>query len=247
MEEKIPGIQIRKGGKLIETYWHYNKKKKAGLYKERNLTKKSVAYLFEPCTLEDGLLLKDIFLLLNTNLDIFKVIIGNWCSEFVQEGLKPLKGKEAEREIEFLELYSSLEKTMDQKTKFQTVDGGVFPELHGTGFVQKKDKYMSPENGGYLECKAGKRISYSVSFMSASELARLPIKLSDEIKIYDMDNQYCIHEILKGVSYSLGQILYGIIWELSFYGPPVDRNQKEKELKEAVKSIEKKIDEEKIN
>lgn len=247
MEEKIPGIQIRKGGKLIETYWYYNKKKEVGSYLERNLTKKSVAYLFEPCTLEDGLLLKDIFVLLNTNLDIFNVIIGNWCSEFVQEGLKPFKGKETEREIEYLELYSYFEKWDNKDIKHQMVDGGVFPELHGTGFVQKKDKYMSPENGGYLECKAGKRISFSVSFLSASELAQLPIKLSDEIKIYDRDNWNKKPKIFKGVSYSLGQILYGVIWELSFYGPPVDRNQKEKELKEAVKSITKKINEEKIS
>ena len=57
MSEKL---QIRKGGKLFETKWIYDKEKKEGHYEDRDVTDHAYRFLFDICDLEEGITLKDM-------------------------------------------------------------------------------------------------------------------------------------------------------------------------------------------
>jgi hypothetical protein len=70
-------LQIRKGGKLVDTRWIYDREKDQGEYQEFDVTDKAVRHLFDICYLAEDVTLKDLFLLLNTNLEQFDLIFGN--------------------------------------------------------------------------------------------------------------------------------------------------------------------------
>lgn len=204
-------VRIQKGGKLIEFDWNGDKQK----YIKKDITKLAIAFLFNPCSFEKGSTLRDVFLLLDTNLKMFHVILGNWCDTVVKEGLKPLPKNYKETEIEYIEL--SYNKQLEVENKVKKLDGMGFPELHGIGFVQKTNRYALKSQGAYLECKAGKRMSFSIALSPPNELSLLPIKLNKTFKIF---NDFKCIEKYEDNQFTLGQILYGIFWELTFYGPP---------------------------
>jgi hypothetical protein len=70
-----------------------------------------------------------------------------------------------------------------------------------------------------------------------------PVKLAQKMIIHDevernqksKDNDPVA--IFEKSVYTLGDILYGIIWELSFHGGPKQRDEKSEELKESVDKI----------
>jgi hypothetical protein len=141
-----------------------------------------------------------------------------------------LKGESKEKSsIEYLELYWNLYKEGNQR-----LSSYAFPSIHGIGFVQKEDLYQNQ----ILMCKAGERIAYAVELTPVNELAYLPIKLASELII--TDQSYKPEDNLKfaNCDYTLGQILYGIVWELSFFGNPTSRNKMVDELTSRIKGIE---------
>ena len=62
-------VEIKKGGKLIQT--------EVECSQEQDVTDSAVRFLFDCCTLEDGVTLRDIFLLLDSELDLFDLVLGN--------------------------------------------------------------------------------------------------------------------------------------------------------------------------
>lgn len=234
-------IELRKGGKLIEIKWVYDKAKGEGEYQEFDITKQAIRHLFEVCELEEGVTLKDIFLLLNTELDIFDAVIGNWCKDIVTEGLtQPEKPYDLSTydpdQIEYLELVYTPEYDLDGDDK-DVLYGIHRPDFGGVGVV------LQAENEHH---KAGERIAWGVSFTPSNELINIPVKLSDKFSIYEgilkWDKTSTGDRVLASFSnptYTLGGILEGIIWELSFHGGPGSRKIRKDELDEAVKSIKK--------
>lgn len=222
-------LEIRKGGKLVETKWVYDDVAEVGAYHEFDRTDKVFRYLWDICELEEGVTLKDIFLLLNTDLDIFDVIIGNWCKDIVTEGLtqpeKPYDlSKYDPEQIEYLELYYTPEYS---DNKYGThIYGFHRPDFGGVGVVLQND-------GDMEYYKKGDRISWGICMTPTNELINIPVKLSDKFDIcHDILNK----EVKRGEAYpppiasfknpeyTLGCILHGIIWELSFHGGPEKRD-----------------------
>lgn len=72
----------------------------------------------------------------------------------------------------------------------------------------------------------GEIIAYTLSFLPVYKIAHLPVKLGP-VRLEDGTT----HK----TTYTLGKILHGILWELSFYGPPENRDAKGEELREIVK------------
>jgi len=198
-------LAIKKGGKLFKTKWVYDEEKDEGGYVTTDVTDEAPTRLFNTCTLDDDVTLKDILLLLNTNLGIFDLIIGNWCKEIVEEGLKkqPIK----EDKIEYLELYWCV--VRDKIENKDTFSENIFPRFHGHGY----------------EDKNGQRTPYGIAFSPVNQLVNLSLKLSNEYVIINDMNWKEEPKIYKGPSYSLGHILYGVIWELSFHGDPINRDK----------------------
>jgi hypothetical protein len=224
-------IRISKGGKLIETNWVYDKEKNDGKYIDQDVTKYAIRRLMEPCTLGAGVTLRDVFELINTELEIFDLIIGNWCKEIVTEGLvgEPKKvGFYDPGEIEYLTLGYYASYNSIKKSNFA---GFHRPDFGGVGWELKENIYFDwedPHTGEKeIEHHMGSRISWGVSFTPANELADLPLILEPLMKVYESDTEGSnyMSELFtfKDPEYTLFGIIQGIIWELSFHGSPQDR------------------------
>ena len=242
-------LEIRKGGKLIETRWVFDEVKDHGSYQDFDVTDQAIRKLFEICELEQGVTLKDIFLLINTELELFDAVIGNWCKEIVTEGLnKPAKPYDLTKydpeQIEYLELKYAPEYS-DNVDEGKHLYGFSRPDFGGVGVVLKND-------GDIDHFKKGERIPWGVSFIPTNELINIPVKLSDTFEVYPsiLNKNYKNNPSkklqpeakFKGPEYTLGGIVYGIIWELSFHGGPNQRDNFYKDLKNQVEEIEKGVE-----
>jgi len=241
----IEGLEIRKGGKLIKLYTEYNEQTEECENKEEDITDLAPKFVFEKCTLEDGVTLKDIFTIINEHMTFFEVLIGNWCTEIVEEGLnKKAKDWSLEpyhEQIDYLELRWQLRHDVDYEDSNKTILAGFsFPDFHGVGVELKEDKMFE---WGEVEWPKGERIPWGISFSAANDLISLPVKLEQHIDICNDDVKapagkwgFPMHS-WDGCEYTLGQILYGIIWEMSFMGGPKDREKKSKEIMQAADDV----------
>lgn len=234
-------LEIRKGGKLIETKWIYDKVAKQGAYHDIDRTDQAIRNLFEVCELAPDVTLKDIFLLLNSEIDIFDAVIGNWCKEIVTEGLtapeKPYDLNVYDPEqIEYLELRFTPEYESDGDGTEDYLQGFTRPDFGGTGVELRND-------GDQEHYSKGDRIPWGISFTPANELINIPVRLAKDVAIYEgilksksgqMPNKLAE---FKNPSFTLGQILEGIIWEMSFHGGPDKRDAFNKDLRETVDKI----------
>ena len=220
-------LEIRKGGKLIDTRWIYDREAKKGEYIEFDVTDDAIHYLFKICCLEKGLILKDLFLLLNKYLDVFDLIFGNWLKEIVTEGLtkeaKPY-GEYHKDNIEYLELYWVIYK--DENT-FQGYD---YPEFNGVGYELREDANIFE--------KKGTRINWGVSYSPGNNLINIPLKLNNKFIIWD-ETKFKEITSFDNATFTLANIIYGVIWEMSWNGNPEDREEKHKELHNVIKEIKK--------
>jgi hypothetical protein len=215
---------LKKGGVLIQEH-------KDG---DRNYSDLASECLFDVCTLGENVTLADVFFLINRNLDKLSPILGNWCEEYVKEGLK-IHPIDRESEIEFLELYWYLE--TDEYTKGKPSLGGLnFPRFHGIGFLHEEDFY---DKWKTLMYEKGTRTNYAVELTPTYELARLPLKLSTELVL---SKDWKTEQTYHNPDFTLGHILYGIMWELSFCGPPAKRDDTRVALVEAAKGITESFD-----
>jgi len=231
-------LRITKSGKLIKNEWEplddNDDDNTKYDYVDTDVTDSAFRRLFEQCELEEGVTLKDILLLLDEHIEIFDLVLGNWCKDFVAEGLdgvqKPYGAYDKEA-IEYLELR--------YRVNYDPTEGlyGLTRlDFGGVGYVLRED----PEDD--FGHKKGERIPWGVSFTPVNELANIPIRISNEYAIYNDDIQDNVAwgtELFKGNSpeTTLGQILEGIVWELSWHGPPKKRDVFGDSLKETVEKI----------
>ena len=165
-------VVLRSGGKLFNVRLdpkneHHNK----------DITDQAICYLFSNLELDSDITLRDVFLLLNSNLDLYSVIFGNWTEEYVKEGLlePQIKFKSKMR----LELsYYIINDNYD-------LSGNLMPDLHG---FELND--------------AGKEIIVGVETLSANLLASLPLSLNttgvisditggEELEVINYRNIFC--------------------------------------------------------
>lgn len=243
-------LTIAKGGKLLQTEWVYDDEKEEGSYVTSELDDfAATGLLFEHCELADDITLRDIFLLLEKNLDFYQVVIRNWVEELVREGLDgPTVPDNESPYIDYLELYWHFEGSKFEGKR--TLGGYSFPEFHGVSKALTEEELKD-----YPGFKAGDVINIAVDFTPTNKLMDLPVKLKKKPWIAEDDldidfktadkqevlNSYWSTDSYDDCIYTLGHILYGIIWELSFCGSPKDRDDKAEMLKERVESIKEEI------
>lgn len=196
-------------------------------------------YLMEETVLADGLILRDVFLLVEKHVDFCATVFGCWTKEITLEGLKKTRkkrGPEADNEpsIEYLEVCWEIEaSTLHQESSIS----GLFPEFGGRGSWNEKigAKKHKKQYGGI-----------SLSLTPANQLAPYPLKLNRTVSVYstNYDNLKASHDpLVAGIgSFTLLQILYAIYWELSFHGSPRQRRYKLRALQEMVASVKAKAD-----
>jgi len=231
-EEKV-GVTLTKNSELVETYYEYDETLKKGLYKQKIIDTFPSANILHDMDfyLEEGITLKEVLLYLSKDIELWDFLIGNWCKDLVTEGLK---GKEIEEtSLEYLELYWGFEIEKYETNEAPQVSAGKKMELHAKG---KKDSYGAD--------------TYSLLFSKINNIVNLPLKIKKDVTLDTTD--YSSSPVNFKVTYlgdctpSLFQVIYGIFWELSFYGSSESKENKRKELEGIVEEIKDKLNKEKL-
>ena len=181
-------------------------------------------YLHDEVEFEDDITMRDFFLLVEKNLDVFGMIFGNWIDEYTNEALhKEPKLKEKTSPNDTLD-YVRLQWKIRHDKKELNVPS--MPEFDGFSIAVEDDKYY----------KKGEEIHWGMDFTPVNSYIDKPLKLVNTVIIYDEttneETQYFTD------SFTLYQVVLGIVWEISFLGGPADRDEKNKELEEMMKRIE---------
>lgn len=223
-------IRISKNGKLFEETW---KKKKQ---KDIDISNDLYNNLFNVCHIEEGVNLKDILLLVKNWCQVLSPILTsspNWLQEIVDEGLsKPFEDKGDE--VKYLQL-SWQGEVRKYKNEPKTLEEWI--SFNGIGDLPKTDPY-----GHWKGWPAGKEVSYAISGSPLYTLSEFPIRLNNTIQIFDETDSKAPYPrpilIEAEKTFRLFDILYGIFWELSFLGSPVDRDAFNEKLNEQIKNID---------
>jgi len=149
---------------------------------------------------------------------------------------KPFDGSD---DFDYLELYWEGERST---YKGKVMDGSGW-SFHGVGkegvVPEDMSKHMSIEEVDKI-IYDGYRQKYAIELSPIYKLANYPIKICDEIIVADGDK--VTHDITKcplRPSITLIELLYGVIWEISFFGSPAQRNAQKEELDDTINEIDK--------
>lgn len=214
-------LNICKNGRLIYSRWYYDELTSVGKYIFLDVTDKFSNYLFDRVRFVDGLLLKDILLLVQNNISFIDPILGNYCKEITNAGLTDIKPYTNEYDpdgIEYLEFYRYLNVEKDYReppSEHRTVE--FVSGFHSIGFELQED---------YNYHSKGTRINWSLGCIKINEIADTPIKINPYAPFYDIDTlSDGPTEIFSSYEPKMIDILNEIFFELSRYGPPDNKDE----------------------
>jgi hypothetical protein len=225
-------LTLSPGPRLTRRDWEYDESRGEGAYVERDVTEDASRYLFDTVALNPGITLRDIFLLLDVDPLLQEVYARDWANELLVE----MMGENATaipaieyapEGIEYLELYQ----IWNQDSFSAELQPIHRLDFHGVGFVLRDDVVRD----GRVDYRAGERINWGVSFTSPMEMLHLPVRLNPEVIICEDNADSVNHgkEIgrMLNPGVTLGQVIDGVLWELSFHGSPVSRNEESAKIK----------------
>lgn len=203
---------------------------------EVDVTGRAHELLFELITVHAETTLADIFRLMEASPLLQKFYRRDFAEELCAEARKgaaepPARERAAHEGIEFLELYQQwgLDTSTNEYSGMQRL------HLHGIGHELAEDL---PEE----RRKKGERIEWSVSLTPLRELLALPVRVKAEVRITEEDAtaKAYMSEIRRarcnGVT--LGQLIHGLLWELSFHGGPQEQREVSDDLKRRVAEVD---------
>ncbi len=206
-----------------------------GRLNEVDVSSRAHELLFEPITVHAETTLADIFRLMEASPLLQKFYRRDFAEELCAEARKgavePLARERAPHEgIEFLELYQQ----WGLDTSTNEYSGTQRLQLHGIGHELAQDL---PEE----RRKKGERIEWSVSLTPLRELLSLRILVNAEVRITEEDAtaKAYMSEIrrARNTDVTLGQVIHGLLWELSFHGGPQEQQEVSEELKRRVAEV----------
>jgi hypothetical protein len=217
-------LVLHLNGGLIQTRWIYDDRVAHGQFADFNVTDLVSAYLFEKITLANAVTLRDVFALIEKSSFLKEYLHHYWVDEFLSnfKSITKSHAPTTPRSIEYLELYWSWEYDKDS----QSYRNPVRPDFHGVGILQQEDLIEHD----HVVCPKGQRINWSISTAELGEIIDLPLKICDEALITEVAPPF---KILCDTT--LGQMLEGIFWELSFHGGPDGRRSFNEDLAKAAK------------
>ena len=204
--------------------------------KEVDVTGRAHEHLFELVTVHAETTLADIFRLMEASPLLQKFYRRDFAEELCAEARKgaaepPARERAAHEGIEFLELYQEwgLDTSTNEYSGMQRL------HLHGIGHELAEDL---PEE----RRKKGERIEWSVSLTPLRELLSLPVRVKDEVRITEEDAtaKAYMSEIRRArcADVTLGQVIHGLVWELSFHGGPQEQLEVSEDLKRQVAEVD---------
>lgn len=180
------------------------------------------------CSIEKNVTLKDILLVIKDWTSYLSPMLTSspgWLEEIVKEGLS--KKYKYDGELEHLELSWRAEENdySDEPEFYMSVS------FDGVSF-------KIPKTDDYKNWPKGTPIRYAIEMTPVYELVGLPIKLNTKFNIYNGKDFRCEKPMYSSnKNFSLLEILYGIFWELTFFGSPVERDKMSDSLKKQVDDI----------
>ena len=201
-----------------------------------DVTGRAHEFLFELITIHAETTLADNFRLMEASPLLQKLYFRDFAEELCMEArkgaTKPSVSERAAHEgIEFLELYPDwgLDTSTNEYSGMQRL------HLHGIGHELAEDL---PEE----RRKKGERIEWSVSLTPLRELLSLPFRVKEEVRISEEDAtaKAYMSEIRRArcAEVTLGQVIHGLLWELSFHGGPQEQLEVSEDLKRRVAEVD---------
>jgi hypothetical protein len=225
-------LTLAHGPKLTRRDWESDESREEGAYVDDDVTDQASRHLFSTVALAPDVTLHDILLLLDIDPLLQEVFARDWAEELRAEvmGENAPSAPSIEYDpkgIEYLELY--------QVWSQDSFSGKLKPihrlDFHGVGFVLREDVVRD----GCIDYRAGERIKWSLSFSSPLKMLHLSVRLNPEVILYEgnMDSVNYRKEIgrMRNPGVTLGQVIHGVLWELSFHGSPETRDEKSAQVK----------------
>ena len=247
---------LRPGPQLVMRAFRPEPDDTGSRVEELDFTGRAHELLFELITIHAETTLADIFRLMEASPLLQKFYHRDFAEELCAEARKgaaeplarapawPPQGRTPEcaarrfpvqraahEGIEFLELYQ--EWGLDTGTN--EYSGMQHLHLHGIGHELAED--LPEEHRTKGEC-----IEWSVSLTPLRELLSLPVRLKDEVRITEEDATAKAYtsEIRRArcADVTLGQVIHGLLWELSFHGGPQEQMEVSEDLKRQVAEVD---------
>ena len=242
----MEGLVLKSGGKLEQVRWIYDDVAKKGEYVPFDVSDRALEFLFEPVRFEGDIRLRDVFLVVKQNPVLLTVFRRDWATELLEEALatpvKPYTGEYDPDGIEYLELY----RMWNFNSKTQEYSGISRLDFHGIGYVLKEDI----KQDDWVMHPAGTRIQWGIDFSPLGELMDLPLRVDSEVVVCEDDvdggNWGNRVQVAQCNEHTLGQVVHGVFWELSFYGAPESRNAQREELQATVAEVREAFDKDEV-
>ena len=209
----IYDLQLCKGGILLSKEWDDEQ----NIYVEKELIREDfVFYINSTICLEKNVTLKDFFSLLDRDMEYFSLV----CScpvlvDLISECLYEKEFPETEQDIVFLELKKNciLEEEDAECRKYLV-----------------KDMEFSGISDGER---------YAVELSPLNVLGKLPLFLNEEIELNHIGKDSEVTPVCTFFEkFTLYELVNGIIEELSFAGPPLQKNVMMEKIKDSLKQVD---------
>ena len=88
----------------------------------------------------------------------------------------------------------------------------------------------------YVDAVDNEGNSFGIEFLASNNLKNLELTFDIALHVLDSEGK----EVINVDTYpTLLQVIYGLFWELSFFGSPLDRDKKSQEILDEINKIEK--------
>lgn len=237
----MKGLVFKEGGQLELIRGVYNNRWYREEFVATDVTDRAAQFLMDPVRFEGALFLRDVFALLRANPLLLEIFARDFAADYLKVAedreLEPYTGEYSPEGFEYLELYQSWEK--DSLTGELT--GLHRLEFHGVGFVLREDIM----DGDWLVHEKGSRIPYALDYMPVQQLLNLPLRYNPDITIGQglpgMGGAGGKVDKVRCSEPTLGQVIHGVLWELSFNGGPEATQAAAERLRAAKTAVDKAI------
>lgn len=234
-------IEFTPNGLLIHKWNAKQKKYVVKIPKKRTIC----THLRSRCIISEGTTLGQIFEEVS-KYKLLKLVIAqySWCRSIDQfheqalekghpKGFAPLSYLEIYHNTKTNTAFKKVKHPGGLREKTITIDYESYIEFHGMG---------PPEEDSQIKSDL---ISYSVSYSPMWELANLPVRLNNEINVFEPWNNK-IHNkenppekiLSRTKEFTLLEVLDAIYWDISFMGSPQDNADFIDEMKNRLKNFD---------
>ena len=169
------------------------------------MTPRAAEFLWERCCVDAKAVLGDALSLLRVEGGAVVAALGPRARTVLDSLQTDVTGAGAD--LEAVEVYWALE----ADTADKALRGNSVPRFHGVG-----------SDG----------VRYSVEFDALGSLLHVPLRLADAYVVPDGKGGWAT---LGRPEYTLGQVLYGVIHELTWHGTPAERDGVRREMEGSVR------------